>query len=470
MGIPQVLDPENRGLIQKKSDHYTEEPLLTHHTRALERIYQDTNKKWEESKDPGKKERLQKTLRALKGILIEQSFKDRQDYLVRNKKNRQSYKDDNRFHPLNTSSSAESSGALLWAHRQGILGEGAEVIVIERVAYVKSPTLSQLIQTTEPTPPESPRGMWFDSVQHASAVTSIVYQVAPKALIRLINDSQVEMAFHPEYVDDKAIQARKIPGLFPEKPLLLNWSGGRIPEERIGGIEAFFKTRSEKFQDLLVKAVPNSGGVFGKEEEDRLFNERVFNMYAPHIILVGNIDNYGKVPVKPFNALQEQRFLCAYGNDILTLDSRDDLKTQDGTSMAAPIISGASALLISKYPGLKPQQAGDILLESAETSFWVSGWAPTFIYNVDDFSEDVLENIRHKIKGVRLEPFSSKTYGRGILSLRRALIYAELKMKHPEASKEDLRVLFKTALDNQQSRAAVKIQRAFRAYKATKKP
>lgn len=394
------------------------------------------------------------------------SFKDRLDHIQRNKEVSKKYKDDNRFHPLNAISAAEVSGALLWAHRQGILGQGTEIIVLEGVGYVTSSFLRLVIQSTA-NPPEQIRPV-STYLNHAHFVTSIVYQMAPKSLIKLVDVSQLEMHFHPDYKHDPVFVSTRLSDIFPEKHLLLNWSGGRVPEERVQGIEGFFKERSGNFKDLLVNSVPNSARFSGDKEEDSVFNKTVLNVYPDHIILVRNVSPYGTLTVKPFNDLQSQRFLCTAGGDVLVLNHYDHIKTEHGTSMAAPMVLWAAALLMSKYPHLTPQDAGDILLASAEKNFWINSWQPEFIYDPRDFSDGILESLKKKIKGLKLEHFSPKVYGQGKLSLRRAFIYADVKMKYPEADKVVLNDLFRKAIIKEENRAALKIQKAVRNYMSRK--
>ena len=466
MGAPHILDPEGLGLFAQKSDFYFEEPFSAspEYKEVLE-THKKAQKALEETEDPSKKARLQKIVNATNKVLIQLSLKDRQNHLIKNRSHAERSRKENWFHPLNASIGAESSGALLWAHRQGVLGQGVEVIVIERVGYSPSPTLSKLIKNTDQTErPERFIPSIHGSEEHASAVTNILYQVAPRSGIKLVQDREVDLAFHPDLMSDKALASQRIENLFPEEPLILNWSGGKFNDFNIGGIEGFFKGRSKKFGDLLVKAVPNSGGLFGGGEIDHLFNKRVFNNHSDQIILVGNLDQYGGVPVKPLNKLQESRFLCAYGNEVLTINKMDEVKPQSTTSMAAPIISGAVALIKSKYPHLTPQEVGDILLESAERNFWTSSYRPTLVYDPEDFPESPAKILRLPAD-IELKPFDSKIYGRGVLNLRRAFLYAELKVHHPKMTMEELRPLFKAAVHEQERIAAHKIQSAFRKYR-----
>lgn len=393
--------------------------------------------------------------------LIRLSLKDRQNYLKKNKGRMKEYKGKNQFHPLTTNVAAGKSGALLWAHRHNILGKGAEIFVIEVVGYLSPDApLSKVIRTTSPF---HPKGINWEALTHATAVASVVYQVAPQAHITLIQDSQLEIFFHPRWRTPDWDEQRKR-NLFPEHPLILNWSGGVIPEHRIGGIKGFFESRAQR-GDLLIKAVANSAGFGGDVEIDHMFNERVFDHHFSQIILVGNLGEYGELPVKPFNARQSSRFLCGYGNEILVTEDNK----MSGTSFAAPTVAGSVALLKNKYPHLTLLQIGDILLESAEKTFWIGlgRWRPTLVYDPQDFPEGPAGLLRLP-EGVELVPFDSMKYGKGILNLRRAFLYADLKVKHPQLSFEELAPLFKAAVQAQETLAAQKIQRAFRAHKGKK--
>ncbi len=60
--------------------------------------------------------------------------------------------------------------------------------------------------------------------------------------------------------------------------------------------------------------------------------------------------------------------IVAPGSDILSLvhNTNTGYTTKSGTSMAAPAVAGAIALILSKNPGLTPEQVSQILEESAE--------------------------------------------------------------------------------------------------------
>lgn len=65
--------------------------------------------------------------------------------------------------------------------------------------------------------------------------------------------------------------------------------------------------------------------------------------------------NYGKNHVDLF----------APGVDIITTDSSSTYSKHDGTSLSAPVVSGISALLLSYYPQLEPQEITEILMASS---------------------------------------------------------------------------------------------------------
>lgn len=57
--------------------------------------------------------------------------------------------------------------------------------------------------------------------------------------------------------------------------------------------------------------------------------------------------------------------LVAPGLDIFTTDLGGSYTHKSGTSVAAPMVAGVCALLLSRYPDLSPEQVRDILINTA---------------------------------------------------------------------------------------------------------
>lgn len=73
--------------------------------------------------------------------------------------------------------------------------------------------------------------------------------------------------------------------------------------------------------------------------------------------LVAGFSNYGKQRVDLF----------APGEDILSTAPGGGVKKESGTSMAAPVVSGVAALLMTYFPTLTPMDVKAIILESVRT-------------------------------------------------------------------------------------------------------
>lgn len=70
---------------------------------------------------------------------------------------------------------------------------------------------------------------------------------------------------------------------------------------------------------------------------------------------VGSFSNYGKKSVDIF----------APGVNVYSLKPDNEYGTNDGTSMASPVVSGVAALIMSYYPTLSAEQVKEIILKSS---------------------------------------------------------------------------------------------------------
>ena len=73
--------------------------------------------------------------------------------------------------------------------------------------------------------------------------------------------------------------------------------------------------------------------------------------------LATGFSNYGKQTVDLF----------APGEDILSTVPGGGVKREDGTSMAAPVVSGVAALLLAYFPKLTPAEVREIMVQSVRT-------------------------------------------------------------------------------------------------------
>ncbi len=74
-------------------------------------------------------------------------------------------------------------------------------------------------------------------------------------------------------------------------------------------------------------------------------------------VLAASFSNYGRTRVDLF----------APGEDVLSTTPGGTVKRESGTSMAAPVVSGVAALLMSYFPEFTAAQVREILVESART-------------------------------------------------------------------------------------------------------
>jgi subtilisin family serine protease len=117
----------------------------------------------------------------------------------------------------------------------------------------------------------------------------------------------------------------------------------------------------------------------------------------PNKLLPANFSNYGKSSVDLF----------APGVQIYSTEPDNNYKTGDGTSFAAPMVTGAAALIKSVYPQLTANEIKEIILKSTVTYSRLKVYLPN-------------QNNKKKVK-ISFETLSQTA---GILNVYEALVLA----------------------------------------------
>jgi hypothetical protein len=378
-------------------------------------------------------------------------------------------------------SAKEFSGALKWFHQSHILGGKVKVLVLEptlaKHPCLNCPLVSQKFDETQ----EKAKTDRDKKLDHATIVVSIIRSMAPHTFISILHPTDIT-----NLDDANPSLLRTI-----EEGQLINQSLG-IPHwkkslEYIDKLKIILATGKPK---LLIQSAGNAGrnlsdsyapsvkekkGLY--QEWERFADHRAINEYLEvpevqtNMIVVGAIDqNYERSSFSNYPGEKkriQENFLCVLGRDVGSM-RYDTFQYVKGTSVAAPIVTGAAALIMSQYPQFHPLIIKEILLESAEKTFFSEDPHTkeiSIIYDPDDPVPDIT-HLTSKNYNISLKPFDPKTYGKGILSLRNAKVYAKIKeedlMKESHNTPARLRKKMKEFLRKEEEEAARKIQKMFR--------
>lgn len=144
---------------------------------------------------------------------------------------------------------------------------------------------------------------------------------------------------------------------------IINMSFGKdlSPEKHL--VDAAVKYAESKGV-LIIHAAGNDGANIDVVEN---YPSRNFldGTQATHWIEVGASGQTVDAKLPAFFSNYGQRVdLFAPGVQIASLDTANYYNTHDGTSLAAPVVTGVASLIMAYYPELTPQQVISILLES----------------------------------------------------------------------------------------------------------
>jgi len=145
---------------------------------------------------------------------------------------------------------------------------------------------------------------------------------------------------------------------------VINMSFGKEYSPQKEAVDAAVKYAADKGV-VLVHAAGNDGKnidqvknypskILANNKEVKNWIEVGASSFSGNGKLVGDFSNYGKKSVDVF----------APGVDINSTIPKQGYKENSGTSMAAPVTTGVSALLLSYYPNLTAVQVRDIILQS----------------------------------------------------------------------------------------------------------
>lgn len=115
---------------------------------------------------------------------------------------------------------------------------------------------------------------------------------------------------------------------------------------------------SSENSDTTANYPTDTYGTYGQGTEGaRLWLSVGASSWQPGEAFVGGFSNYGDTTVDLF----------APGVDIYSTMPDNEYKRQEGTSMAAPVVSGTAALLMIYYPDLSAAQIREVIMQSVRT-------------------------------------------------------------------------------------------------------
>jgi subtilisin family serine protease len=317
------------------------------------------------------------------------------------------------------------------AHRQGITGSGAKVLVVEGNFDPTHSDYAGNLTTSTLAAANVSEGLLTDYMirplatylegGHAAHVSGTIAGktgVAPDADLRVIDYTKEAFVPHEDVTVSAERSVRKALQIAAQsKGDVVNLSQALVHK-------ALHETRgiSSETRKAMIN-VAQSGKIIvmaaGNEEielgTDAYTKSLVELAASPEmkgrLMLVGAL-GYGHFQerITPFSdkpSLQARaHYITAPGEDIDGPNSYDRRHNADGTSMAAPMVSGALALVMEAAPGLKPEDYVRIIQNSARRK---------------SLNDSML--------------FSSAMYGNGVLDVQAAIDLARKEYKGTQVKK-----------------------------------
>ncbi len=344
--------------------------------------------------------------------------------------------------------SAQAAASADYAHEQGLFGNNITILLLEDSGI----THSDVRTYVEPGSPKDPIRDFHSHTDHGSAMAAYIHAVAPGATIRTRTIAILE---YQSGIGERIINA----SFGDDKPQ--------------GFMNTFGVSQGNA---LIVKSAGNS-----KEDLSTTPYTQNCDSLIPRTIFAGNLrqDYKGKTSsgVPGLEKKFQDSFLWVIADHVLTASGPEDsieYSPKTGTSGATAILSGAAALILSKYPELTTAELKDILLESADRDIFQlfgSGYNAVHIVENPGVVKDAALKPNPKLPTAQYNP---TFWGKGVLNIKNALLYADLYVNLKKSVSSDPKLMLQAVLrqnmlqilHNERKIAATKIQARFKDYKA----
>tara|TARA_R110002050_G_scaffold57442_1_gene129443 strand:+ start:2751 stop:5420 length:2670 start_codon:yes stop_codon:yes gene_type:complete len=358
-------------------------------------------------------------------------------------------------------SSASQAALVRDLHNMGILGKGVTIWLLENSGFNGHPDVKKYIN---PASDMKPAEGFTQKQDHGTAMASLAHQLAPKADLVV---KHATLYLEPLYA---AVGTDLQPQIINASFTLIYYFFDKLTiQEYFGPI---FKL-DKSFRPLVVKSAGNDAKILSRLPLYHGITKEVLD----HFILVGNLRQDGR-PMASSGVPGDRKeiqdhFLWVIADDMLAAGdptAENGYAYITGTSGAAAILSGAASLIKSRYPHFTMKEVAECLLESANRDlFGLFGNGYLALHVV----EGPIETLHEPSAGAAAAAASSapagpiqiKTiqynpaqWGKGVLNMKNALLYADLKARSPRAKPEILRRRMLYIVAEEQKDAATLIQ------------
>ena len=337
-----------------------------------------------------------------------------------------------------------------WAHKQGYLGEGTSIVVIEKDADFEHPAIADAFSPDNVEKIKKQRDSFFqfrDPREHGTHVSGIIagknIGAAPLAKIKITGNAYKVTDFpdipfynfsgryYTEHIDDlsdEMILMGFLSQLCCKNPQLAQKlmfmpkgpEKTRILQE-ISEKEQRIKNADVVVTDKLLFNSNGNDGVIISDSPSKTFQYAYIleNLAVRNLcIRVVNLQANGLYPHESATLPGERHAdvtLCAVGTNVHSALPDGKYGPETGSSMAAPFAASVALLIKGKMPHLTHEQIRSCILESATPIVLDENHEPHLVKNPEDLKKYTPEQIAQ----------SRRFFGRGFLNVKGAIEMAK---------------------------------------------